>query len=253
MAGNVCVRWLGQMGLEVRAGETAVMIDYYASEAPDRLIAPPIPAGEVKHVQGFLGTHDHLDHMDHEAWKIWAGPCPEAKFVFPEMHREAVLADGIGADRQLGLNAGGEVRVGEITVRAIPAAHEFLNPDAQGRYPALQYILEAEGKRIYHAGDTVRYEGMRPMLEAFGPIDLAIVPINGRDAARYRKDIIGNMTFQEAADLIGELNVRKVIPGHWNMFAFNPGDPAAFADYLDAKYLGRTVCLLPQMMEWVEL
>jgi hypothetical protein len=20
----------------------------------------------------FLGTHDHLDHIDHEAWKIWA-------------------------------------------------------------------------------------------------------------------------------------------------------------------------------------
>ena len=32
------------------------------------------------------------------------------------------------------------------------------------RYPCLQYIIEGSGKRIYHAGDTLRYEGMLPRL-----------------------------------------------------------------------------------------
>ena len=86
---------------------------------------------------------------------------------------------------------------------------------------------------------------MLPKLQAFGPVDAAILPINGRDGERYRRSCIGNMTFQEAADLTGELGLRTVIPGHWDMFADNPGDPEAFADYLDAKYPGRTQVVFP--------
>jgi L-ascorbate metabolism protein UlaG (beta-lactamase superfamily) len=67
---------------------------------------------------------------------------------------------------------------------------------------------------------------MLKKLQDFGPIDAALLPINGRDGARYRRNCIGNMTFQEAADLAGELHPRLVIPGHWDMFADNPGDPA---------------------------
>ena len=99
--------------------------------------------------------------------------------------------------------------------------------------------------RIYHAGDTLRYEGMLGTLQSFGPMDAALLPINGRDGMRLRRDCIGNMTFQEAVDLAGELKVRHVIPGHWDMFADNPGDPDAFEDYLDAKYPGQVRCLRP--------
>ena len=117
------------------------------------------------------------------------------------------------------------------------------------RCRCLQYIIEGSGKRIYHAGDTLRYEGMLPLLQAFGPIDAALLPINGRDGARYRRDCIGNMTFQEAVDLAGELRAGLVIPGHWDMFADNPGNPWAFADYLDAKYSGTITCRIPVIME----
>jgi len=48
--------------------------------------------------------------------------------------------------------------------------------------------------------------------------------------------VIGNMTYQEAADLAGALSPRLVIPAHYDMFANNPGDPQAFADYVRAKY-----------------
>ena len=44
------------------------------------------------------------------------------------------------------------------------------------------------------------------------------------------------MTYQEAVDLAGEINPGIVIPGHWDMFSDNSGDPDAFVDYLDAKY-----------------
>ena len=107
--------------------------------------------------------------------------------------------------------------------------------------------------RLYHAGDTLRYEGLLPRLRAFGPLDAALLPINGRDGARYRRGCIGNMTFQESADLAGELRPRLVIPGHWDMFADNPGDPEAFADYLNAKYPGQVPCALPRRFAPIRL
>ena len=247
------ITWLGQMGLKIRLGGTTVLVDYFASPIPERRVPPPIAAADVTGVDGFAGTHDHLDHIDHGAWRIWGAACPEAKFVFPSVHRPTILADGIPEGRLLPIDAEQSVQIGNITIRAIPAAHEFLDPDEQGRHPCLQYIIEGEGKRIYHAGDTLRYEGMLPRLKAFGPIDAALLPINGRDGARYRRDCIGNMTFQEATDLAGELRPGLVLPGHWDMFADNAGDPEAFADYLDAKYGGRVKCRIPRLMEEIEL
>ena len=252
--GSAVLWWLGQMGLLIKMGETVLCVDYFASPLPERQVPPPVPAGEVEGVAAFLGTHNHLDHMDHDSWKIWGKTCPEARFVFPALHEKDVLADGIPSERLHGLTDGTSCRIGEITVHAVVAAHEFLDPDpVSGLFPALQYIIEGNGLRIYHAGDTVRYEGMLPKLQAFGPIDAALLPINGRDAVRYRRNCIGNMTFQEAVDLAGELSLRAVIPGHWDMFADNPGDPVAFADYLDAKYPGRVACLRPRLLEPVRI
>ncbi len=247
---GTAVLWrLGQMGLLIKMGDAVLCIDYYASEDLPRQFPPPVPAGEMTGITAFFGTHNHDDHIDHESWKIWARTCPDALFFFPEAHRESVLADGVRPENCRGMNDGDCVSFGGITVRALPAAHEFLARDPEtGLYPFLQYIIEGNGLRIYHAGDTLRYEGMLPRLQAFGPIDAAILPINGRDGTRYRRDCIGNMTFPEAADLAGELRLRLVIPGHWDLFADNPGDPAAFMDYLDAKYEGQVPSLSPERL-----
>jgi len=36
--------------------------------------------------------------------------------------------------------------------------------------------------------------------------------------------------------LCGPLQPKLVIPTHWDMFAMNLGDPAAFARYMNVKY-----------------
>ena len=253
-AGSAAVWWLGQMGLLIKLGETVLCADYYASDSPARSVRPPVPADEVTGVDVFLGTHDHLDHMDHTAWRVWAKNCPGAAFVFPKAHLASVLADGVRKENCFGMDDGETVKIGNVTVSAVAAAHEFLRRDpVSGTYPCLQYIIEGNGVRLYHAGDTLRYEGMLPKLKALGPLDLALLPINGRDGERYRRDCIGNMTFQEAADLAGELRPCLVIPGHWDMFADNSADPKAFADYLDAKYGGEVPCLLPTVASPIRL
>jgi L-ascorbate metabolism protein UlaG (beta-lactamase superfamily) len=65
------------------------------------------------------------------------------------------------------------------------------------------------------------------------------LPINGRDAERYRRNTIGNMTYQEAADLAGALRPKVVAPMHYDMFAGNAEDPGRFLVYLHAKFPGQ--------------
>ncbi|MBQ4046284.1 MAG: MBL fold metallo-hydrolase, partial [Lachnospiraceae bacterium] len=210
----------------------------------------------VTGVDAFLGTHDHIDHIDWPSWKVWKNTCPQASFILPEAvlgSRRSMTSD-FPESRLVGLNSDTSYQIGDIKITAIPAAHEFLNQDPEtGLYPCLQFIIEGYGMRIYHAGDTLRYEGMRPRLQQFGHIDAAILPINGRDGVRYRSDCIGNMTFQEAADLAGELGVGTVIPGHWNLFAHNSENPALFADYLEAKYGAGIRCVIPKAGEPIDL
>lgn len=246
--------WMGQMGFLMKLGSTLISIDYYALPSENRQIPPPVPAEELDGISLFFGTHNHSDHMDIPSWKIWLNTCPGARFVFPRAHQEFLIREGFPEDRLIGLNDGETVQAGGITIHAVAAAHEFLDQDPEtGLYPCLQYILECGGKRIYHAGDTLRYEGMLPTLRALGHFDCVILPINGRDAVRYRANCIGNMTFQESADLAGELRPGLVIPGHWDMFASNSADPTAFADYLDAKYGPSVPCLIPSYLTPITL
>ncbi len=250
--GTASLWWLGQMGLIVKMGDTVLSIDYYATPDPSRQTEPPVPVGELEGISAFLGTHDHLDHIDHEAWRIWAKTNQMAKFVFPRKHMESVLADGISVDNALGLNDGEKIKVGDVTITAVAAAHEFLEQDPETMlYPHLQYIIEGNGVRIHHAGDTIRYEGMLGKVKACGKIDAQLLPINGRDSVRYRRNCIGNMTYQEAADFAGDCGTGLVIPGHWDMFADNSADPKEFCDYIEIKYGDKLKSLIPKVMEQI--
>lgn len=252
--GTLGLWWLGQMGLIIKAGNTKICIDYFASPMDSRQTPVPIPANELKDVDIFIGTHDHIDHIDHESWKIWAKTNPNAKFIFPRRCRQAVLTDGIKPENALGIDDGEAYRIGDITIHAIAAAHEILDRDPETlEFACLQYVIEANGFLIHHAGDTVRYEGMLLKLRQFGTPDVQLLPINGRDAKRLSNNLIGNMTYQEAADLAGECDTEVVIPGHWDMFADNSADPEDFADYVNIKYKGKVQCLIPKVLQKIEL
>lgn len=252
--GRLGLWWLGQMGLIIKAGDTKICIDYFASPMEGRQTPPPIAAEELKDVDIFIGTHNHIDHIDHEAWKIWAKTNPDAKFIFPRKHRTEILADGVKPENALGIDDDEAYRIGGITIHAIAASHEILDRDPETwEYSCLQYVIEANGFLIHHAGDTTRYEGMLLKLRRFGKMDVQLLPINGRDAKRLSNNLIGNMTYQEAADLAGECDTELVIPGHWDMFAENSADPEDFADYVNIKYKGRVQCLIPTVMQKIEL
>ena len=104
-----------------------------------------------------------------------------------------------------------------------------------GQYPYLGYIVEGNGCTVYHSGDCCVYEGLVTRLKHWS-FDVVLLPINGRDAKRYSAGCVGNMTYQEAADLAGAIAPRLTIPAHYDMFAGNQEDPLPFLEYMKVKY-----------------
>jgi L-ascorbate 6-phosphate lactonase len=217
-----------------------MLVDAFLSEHKGRVIPPALDADEPELADFVFGTHDHTDHIDRAAWLRMVRASANTRFIVPEFHRKSVTEGlGISEERVIGVDENKPFMEKGLTIRAIPSAHEFLDTDpATGLHPHLGYIIEADGLRIYHAGDSCIYEGMHSKLKQSGRFDVMFIPINGRDGVRYRRNTIGNMTAQEAVDLVGFIRPGLAVPGHYEMFDGNRGDPALFTDYLDAKYPG---------------
>ena len=91
------------------------------------------------------------------------------------------------------------------------------------------FILQAEGKTIYHAGDTSNFGDMALFGEAFD-IDIAFLPIGD------------NFTMgpHEAASAAKRLRAKQVVPIHYNTFPVIKQDPEAFVQLLP-KNVGKVM------------
>lgn len=232
--------WLGQHTFLLRIGGRVVLIDPFLTEMEERNVPPLFAPADAAGVVDIVAcTHDHLDHIDPAAIPGLAEKT-EARFVAPRAHEQRMRSLGVPPDRLDLIDDEEHIDVLGITFTGVKAAHEFFDRTDEGFYPFLGYVIEGGGKTAYHAGDTVWWEGLQARLRPFD-MDVAFVPINGRDARRYREDILGNMTYQEAADLVGGLDVELIVPAHFDMFDANLEDPQLFVDYMAEKYPGRRV------------
>ena len=224
---SVVLVWFGQASVALRLGGATVLVDPFLSPHPERLVPPPFTAEDAHGVDLVLITHDHLDHLDEIALPAIATASPNAVVVVPEDVVERAADLGVDRARVRGLPPDARTEVGALIVDAVPACHGLEMADAYRLGPFLGYVVSAGGVRVYHAGDTVLFDGLVERLRELR-VDLALLPINGRDMEREALGIVGNMDAREAAQLAHEIGADAAVPLHWDMFASNPGDPAAF-------------------------
>ena len=236
--GTGCFWWLGQLSFILKLGDQILFLDPYLDPNPDRRTPPLFAPEQVTLADWVICTHDHADHIDPVAVTGLARSSPQARFAFPNPHRRRMLDLGVPEDRMRPMRPEETLEEAGMAITAVRAQHEFFEEGPDG-FPYLGYVLRGAGVSVYDSGDTLVYEGLQTTLRRFGRLDLMLLPINGRDAARYRRNCIGNMTYQEAVDLAGELEPELVVPAHWDMFEGNQEDPGKFLDYLAVKWPAR--------------
>ena len=57
-------------------------------------------------------------------------------------------------------------------------------------------------------------------------MDVAVLPVNGRDPEREARGIVGNMDAREAVELALAIGATLLVPIHWDGFAGNTVPPA---------------------------
>ena len=242
--GDVEFLWLGQAGFLFAFENCRFMIDPYLSDFLAkkyagaefdhvRMMPAPIRAEEVTNLDGVLCTHRHSDHVDPETLGTLGANNPQCTVIAPAAERDHICDIVAAADSVIGINDGESIGfVGQIVVEAVASAHEQIEINERGEHRFLGFIIRMGDIVIYHSGDCVPYEGLFEKLTG-KQIDVAFLPVNGRDDYRRDRNIAGNFTFEESLELCNQLDIPLMVCHHFGMFDFNTIEPQVLREKIE--------------------
>ena len=214
--------FLGQAGFFVRIGEHELLIDPFLSGNGSAVDKPD--DFSPSHI---LLTHGHADHYgDTEAIAKRCGATVVSSFeIVNYLSQKGIEGHG--------MNPGGSFQFPFGRLKFTPAWHSNSLPDGTYGGMPMGLVLEAEGKRVYHAGDTALFSDMQ--LIARKGIDLAFLPIGD------------NFTMgpADAVEAVKLLQPKQVVPIHYNTFPVIEQDADAFKQKVERETDARCVVLQP--------
>ncbi len=195
------ITWLGHSALQL-AGSKTVYIDPFLSGNP----VASMTLDNVDKADVVVVTHDHGDHLgDAHAICKKTGASLVSFFEIAE----AAANQGITAEM---MNVGGTITVNGVIVSLVPAFHTGgLGGTAVGA------VVEFDGQKVYHAGDTGLTKEMELIGEMYTP-DIGFLPIDGRF----------NMSPRLAAKAVELLQIPKIVPFHYDTFPLVEASPEEF-------------------------
>ena len=183
------------------SGEKKILIDPFIKDNP----LCPVGVDYFKEIDAVIVTHDHSDHMG-DAVEI----CRNSGAVLYGLHEVSIKGQETGIHAE-GMNIGGKLKVPGFTINLVLAIHTSASGGQCG------VVIEMDGKKIYHAGDTGLFGDMKLIGDIFHP-DVAMLPIGDRYTMGIDSAVM-------AAEMI---RPKVVIPMHYNTWPIIEADPHLF-------------------------
>lgn len=200
------ITWLGHSGFRIETGGAVILVDPWLRGNPsfDEARFDDAIAGAT-HV---LVTHGHGDHASTAAEIAKATGAPLVGiYDWVTWVAEAEGVEGIG------FNKGGTVDLAGVAATMVAAVHSssVAGPGGQPVYAGAEagYVLEAEGRRLYVAGDTDVTAEMG-VVQALHEPTHAILPIGGHFTMDAKRAAHAVKTYFPG--------LRGVIPCHYRTF-----------------------------------
>jgi len=194
------ITFLGHSAVKLK-GTRTVFLDPFLSGNP----AAAITVKEIREADVVAVTHDHGDHLG-DAFAI----VRKTGAVLVAINELAVDAQSLGLAAE-GMNFGGTVEVRGVKVHMVPAWHSAKKGTAAG------LVIEFDGRRLYHAGDTGLTYDLKLIGEFFEP-DLSFIPIGDRYT----------MGLPSAVKAVEFTRSRRVVPIHYGTFPNIQADAGEF-------------------------
>lgn len=216
--------YLGQCGFLIETAGVRIVTDPFLSDhlhGWKREYPSPCALADLKPDLVII-SHSHLDHMNPptlEAYHASGGDCPIAAPA-----PECAPLHEMGFSGVIEARAEQPFTVGSVRLTPIMCAHTEPHTDDAGRFRELSYMIESPEGTLFFGGDLSLYDGLAQRIQRDHPSHL-ILPCNGRDEERTAKNIIGNVTCVEAAQLAKDCGA-VLIPAHYDLF-LNNGCPLA--------------------------
>lgn len=226
---NFHMWWLGQSGFLIQWRGKHLLLDPYLSDSLTekyadtdkphvRMTELAVQPQRLDFIDVVTSSHNHTDHLDGETLCPLLDANPELNVLVPAANQSfAAERLGVPAERLTTIDDGQTRESAGFKITAVPAAHEVVERDKQGRCVFLGYVVQFDRWTLYHSGDTVLYGGLADRLRKW-EIDVALLPING---SKPQRRVAGNLWGHEAAQLAKDISARLVIPCHFEMFEFN--------------------------------
>lgn len=201
------IQYLGHSAFYVETSTLKALIDPFISEEVKN---PDFLEEEITHI---FVTHGHGDHLGST---VDIAKKSGATVICNHEIGVYLKKQGINCHT---MHIGGRVTLDFGTIKMTPALHgsgiETEEGMIYGGNPC-GFIIESEGRKLYHAGDTGLTMDMQ--LLAVEKIDLALLPIGGN----FTMDVT------DAIRAVDFIKPKRVIPMHYNTFPVIVASPEIF-------------------------
>ena len=220
------VTMIGHATLLIQIGDINLLTDPVWSNrasplafaGPRRVTMPGIAMDDLPPIDAILLSHNHYDHLDIATLRMLHA-LHDPLIITPLgndriIHRHIPKARVVTGDwfDQFEIAPGVEAHI-------VPALH-WSSRGLGDRRMALWggFMLRAEGKLVYFAGDTGYGTGaiFRDLRDRFGPTDLAILPIGAYDPRWFMA--AQHTDPEEAIQIMLDLYAKAALGMHWGTF-----------------------------------
>lgn len=189
--------WLGHDGFRIDGSKT--------------IYFDPFKIASTKKADIILVTHEHFDH------------CSPDDIERIRKDNTVIITEKDSAGKLSGdvrvVSPGEKISIDEVAVTVVPAYNidKQFHPKEKGW---LGFIVEIDGVRVYHAGDTDFIPEMKEV-----QVDIALLPVSGTYV----------MTADEAIKAARAIKPRAVIPMHYGAIVGDKNDADTFKRALSGE------------------
>jgi len=242
--GQIALTWIGHASFLIQFTDLNVLVDPNFANwlfLLKRLRRAGLKIKDLPPVDLVLLTHAHFDHFHRRTLRR----LPPTKIgVMPWGMGD--LARGLGFQRLIALQWWESFTHADWKVTLTPSKHwgARMIRDAHRGYGG--FLLEHQGRRIYHAGDSAYFDGFKEIGQRCPP-EIALLPIGSYYPDSFRHVHMGP---DEAIKAFRDLHARWLVPMHFGTFklSFEAMDepPRRLTEFAHQDGLSQSVKILEE-------